>query len=181
MQRVLVSGISGAGKSTIAREMSRRLGLPYAELDALHHGPGWVKRPEFEADVESFTSGARWITEDQYSSFLGTLLWERADTFIWLDLPRPVVMARVVRRSAARAVSRRELWNGNRESWRRWADADHPIRWAWSRHAYRRARTAAQLADPLVGHLEVHHLRTPSDVRRFLRTLPIPPHRNDVS
>ncbi len=32
----------------------------------------------------------------------------------------------------ARALTRRELWNGNRESFRNWLDPEHPIRWAWA-------------------------------------------------
>lgn len=172
MDRVLVSGISGSGKSTLCRELSRRLGLPYAELDALHHGPGWVKRPEFESDVEAFTAGARWVTEDQYSSFLDTLLWDRADTVVWLDLPRRTVMQRVLRRSVGRAISRRPMWNGNREDPRMWVRADHPIQWAWRHHAARRAKCGAMARDPRYAHLAVHHLRSPSDVRRFLAALP---------
>ena len=41
MKRVNVKGISGSGKSTFALELARRLGLPFVELDALHHGPNW--------------------------------------------------------------------------------------------------------------------------------------------
>ena len=99
MRRVLVSGISGAGKSTLARQVAAACSLPYTELDALHHGPGWVKRPEFEADAAALAAGERWITEDQYQTFIGDLLWQRADTVLWLDLPRRVVMWRVVTRT----------------------------------------------------------------------------------
>jgi adenylate kinase family enzyme len=144
MQRVLVSGISGAGKSTLARRVAAARGLPYHELDALHHGAGWVKRPSFEADVEAIATSERWITEDQYASFLGSLLWERADTVLWLDMPRSVVMRRVVVRTFARLLLRRELWNGNRERWRDLPTAEHPIRWAWSQHAARRLHVEAQ-------------------------------------
>lgn len=143
MERVLISGISGAGKTTLAGKVAGRLGVPRVELDALHHGPGWVKRVEFEREVEEFTAGARWVTEDQYRSALGDLLWTRADTVVWLDLPKRTVMSRVVRRSFGRAVTGRELWNGNRESFRHWHHADHPIRWAWSRFHQRREHTLA--------------------------------------
>ncbi|MGW6871433.1 AAA family ATPase [Streptomyces xanthophaeus] len=47
MRRVLVVGISGAGKSTAARALERRLGLPFHELDALRFsGPGWAVEPD---------------------------------------------------------------------------------------------------------------------------------------
>jgi adenylate kinase family enzyme len=169
MDRVLVAGISGAGKTTFARDLARRFGLPRYELDALHHGPGWVKRPEFEADVEAFSANPRWVSEDQYHRLLGDLLWERADTVIWLDLPRRTVMWRVVRRSLARALTRRELWNGNRERWRDWLDPEHPIRWAWSRHADKRAKAADRIARH--PHVTVVHLRTAREARRARRLL----------
>lgn len=170
MRRVLVSGISGAGKTTLARRLSAQLGLPHHELDALHHGPGWVKRPEFESEVAEFTAEPQWVTEDQYARLLGDLLWTRADTVVWLDLPRRTVMGRVVRRSFARAVTGRELWNGNRESFRDWPDPEHPIRWAWSQHGARRERTADRVER--FPEVRVVRLTDPRAVRRWLRDLP---------
>ncbi len=169
MQRVLVSGISGAGKSTLARQLAAVLELPYTELDALHHGPGWVKRPEFEDDVAALAASDRWITEDQYHSFIGELLWTRADTVVWLDLPRPVVMRRVITRTFGRVVRRTELFNGNRERVRNLASSGHPIRWAWSNHAARRARTVAWAA----AHPNVHvvRLRTADEADAWLQAI----------
>ncbi|MBE3014665.1 adenylate kinase [Microbispora sp. NEAU-D428] len=172
MDRVLIAGISGAGKTTMARALERRLGLPRHELDALHHGPGWTKRPEFESDVDGFSSGPRWVTEDQYHGFLHDLLWERADTVIWLDLPRRTVMHRVVRRSLARAVSRTELWNGNRESVRNWIDPGHPIRWAWSQHERKRTTTLERIGRH--PHVTVVRLGTAGEARRWLAGVGIP-------
>ncbi|WP_219470668.1 hypothetical protein [Nonomuraea rhizosphaerae] len=167
MNRIIVSGISGAGKTTLARKLSERLGLPRHELDALHHGPGWVKRPEFESDVDGFSRGGRWVSEDQYHRALGDLLWERADTVVWLDLPRRTVMWRVVRRSVARAVSGRELWNGNREAWRDWLEPDHPVRWAWRHHGRRRRETAARAERH--PDVRVIRLRTAREARNWLK------------
>lgn len=165
MNRVLIAGISGAGKTTLARKLEARLGLPHHELDALHHGPGWVKRPQFEAEVEAFSAGPRWVTEEQYHAYLGDLLWQRADTLIWLDLPRATVMWRVVRRSLRRAVTRQDLWNGNREGFRDWLSPEHPIRWAWAHHA-RKQRAAAERISRHP-HLTVIHLSSARAIHRW--------------
>lgn len=165
MQRVLIAGISGAGKTTLARDVAVRLGLPQHELDALHHGPGWVKRAEFEDEVAQIAAEDRWVTEDQYYRLLGDLLWRRADTLVWLDLPRATIMRQVVRRSVVRAATRRELWNGNRETFRGWLDPDHPMRWAWSQHSEWRAKVVDRIAAH--PHLHVVQLTSRNDLRRF--------------
>lgn len=171
MQKILIGGISGSGKSTLAARLSARLAIPYHELDALHHGPGWVKRESFEADVRRFADKSRWISDDQYHCFLGDLLWECADTIVWLDLPRRTVMWRVVRRSLARVITRRMLWNGNRESWRALIfSPTHPVRWAWSQHSVRRRETAARIAK--YPQVQVVQLVSAGQARRWLATLP---------
>lgn len=62
MRRVLVVGISGAGKSTPARALGRQLGLPFHELDALHFtGPGWAVSRTFAEDTARVGRTERWI------------------------------------------------------------------------------------------------------------------------
>ena len=55
-RRIAVAGVSGSGKSTLARRISAALDLPYVEMDALHHGPGWTVQPTFEADVDALVA-----------------------------------------------------------------------------------------------------------------------------
>ena len=142
-------------------------------MDALFHGRGWVKRPEYEADVAAFTAQERWITDsDGYHTYVGELVLERADTFVWLDYSRWRCEWRVLRRSIARGVMRRELWNGNRESLLRLVrDPDHPVRWSWVHHAERRERSAHVVADPRFAHLTSIRLATPRRARTWLSTL----------
>lgn len=105
------------------------------------------------------------MTEDRYHRLLGDLLWERADTVIWLDLPRRTVMWRVVRRSILRALTRAKLWNGNRENWRDWVQPDHPIRQTWSHFYRRRTQTAERAAHQ--SNVIVIRLRTAREAHRW--------------
>lgn len=172
-RRVIVAGISGAGKTTLARRLAALHALPFTEIDALFHGPGWTERPTFAAEVSAVVAGEEWVLDSVGYSSVRDLMWDRADTLVWLDLPRWQVMLRVVRRSVWRVVRRTELWNGNREGIGAWRDSGHPIRWAWSGHGPRRELIAARLADPRWAHLDVHHLRTARAVRNWLEDHPI--------
>jgi adenylate kinase family enzyme len=138
VRRVLVAGSPGAGKTTMARALARRLGLPHTELDALFHGPGWVPRPSFEADVDALLASGRWVTEYQYARVQPRLL-AAADAVVWLDHPWPTVARRLLRRTLGRALTRRELYNGNRERPRNWLRGSHPL-WAVAGRRFRLIR-----------------------------------------
>jgi adenylate kinase family enzyme len=122
LKRVNVKGTSGSGKTTFARELAERLGLPFVELDALHHGPDWYQptAEEFRARVleaiAELPNG--WVIDGNYESKLGTTVIGPADTIVWLDLPLAVKLRRLWRRTIVRIREDVELWSGNRESWR---------------------------------------------------------------
>src|SRR4051812_37847921 len=132
-QRVIVAGTSGAGKSTLADRIGRHLGLPYTELDSLFHGPDWVPRETFQADVQRFAAGPEWVCEWQ-SRPTRPLLADRAALLVWLDLPHRTVMRQVILRTVRRRLHREVLWNGNTEGPLRtvFTDPDHIVRWAWN-------------------------------------------------
>ena len=115
-RRILIAGVTGSGKTTLARRLAATLGLRHVEMDALFHGPDWTPRPTFLDDVREFAATDSWVTEWQYSS-RGTdpILAPRADLVIWLDYPYRIVRTRLLWRTISRSVRRTELWNGNRE------------------------------------------------------------------
>ena len=86
-------------------------------------------------------------------------------------------MARVLRRSFARATYDRALWNGNREGFADWLDAEHPVRWAWAQHGPRRAQVAARVAGRTADMPAVVRLRTPAQARRWLARVTVGPGR----
>ena len=102
MERVLIIGSPGAGKSTLAREVARVTGLPLVHLDQLHWSAGWVEstRAEMEAKVREVIAGPRWVIDGNYGGTLALRL-TRADTVIDLDLPRWLCVFNIVRRTLA--------------------------------------------------------------------------------
>ncbi len=167
MRRVaVIASASGNGKTTVGRTLARRLGVPFVELDSLHHGPDWTEASpeELRARVEPIVQTDGWVIDGAYRGKLGDLVLERAELVVWLDLPMRVWLPRLLRRTALRIVRREELWSGNRERLR---TALHPrdsvVFYALRGYRGRRRRYAAELARfPLV------HLRTPAEVDRFL-------------
>jgi len=116
MQRIIVVGHAGSGKTMMAIWIAKQLGLPHIELDALHWGPGWQPRDQaFIADVERLTQEPCWVLDGNYGKSRH-ISWARADTIIWLDYPLALIYWRLVKRTAKRVVSRQELWNENRET-----------------------------------------------------------------
>jgi len=149
---VSVVGVSGSGKTTVARALAARLGAPHVELDAIFHQPGWVglDDTEFARRVEAATIGDCWVVDGNYSR-IRQIVWSRADTVVVLDLPRWRVMSQLPVRTVRRGWTGAELWNGNRENLRNLIRGDpeqNILLWSWTNHAKNRKRYRAAATDP---------------------------------
>ncbi|MFZ0012995.1 MAG: adenylate kinase, partial [Acidimicrobiia bacterium] len=147
MNRVVVVGSSGSGKTTIARKIHQLANLPLLEMDAVMHERGWNATPdeEFLTRLSEFARQNRWVMDGNYTSHGVTeAIWPRADTFVWSDPPKPVVMRRVVGRTLRRVVTREELWEGGlREPLSNLSKTDahqNIIVWAWTRYDHVRSK-----------------------------------------
>jgi adenylate kinase family enzyme len=162
----ILASASGNGKTTLGRELARRLEVPFHELDALHHGPGWTEATAdvLRARVEPLVAGDAWVVDGAYRGKLGDLVLKRAELVVWLDLPVRVWLPRLLRRTVRRVVRREELWNGNRETVRNVLfSRDSLIVYAFRAHFRRRRSYPAALAP-----YEVVRLRSPREVERWL-------------
>lgn len=172
--RVSVVGTSGSGKTTFARTVAARLGARHIDLDAINWQAGWrdlnTHDPaEFRRRVAELVADDAWACCGNYSK-VGDLVRGRATHLVWLDYPRALVMARVLRRSFHRAWTGEELWpgTGNRETFARWLDREHPIRWAWDHYAIRRVRGLAMMTDPALAHLQRFQITRPWEARALI-------------
>jgi adenylate kinase family enzyme len=103
MQRVLVMGSSGSGKSTFAMRLSEITGIPFVSLDALYWRPGWLAsdNAEFGQRVADIVRRPRWIIDGNFTgSGAGELRRQSSDTVIWFDLPRRTCMFGILKRIA---------------------------------------------------------------------------------
>lgn len=170
MRRVVVFGTTGSGKSTLAERLAVQTGLRVVELDALFWGRDWQPAPLelFRHRVERETRDGDWIVVGNYGQ-VRDLVWQPADTLVWLDLPLSLVMWRLVRRTAHRAATRQELWGtGNRESFRNaFLSRQSILLWALRTHRRNREKFAME-CEFLAKEKRVVRLQTGRDVERFV-------------
>jgi adenylate kinase family enzyme len=100
MQRVLIVGNSGSGKSNLARALGARLATPVIHLDALFWQPGWVESETepFHSRVAEATGAPAWVADGNYTA-VAALTMGRAETIVFLEQPRLVCLARVFGRA----------------------------------------------------------------------------------
>ena len=147
--------------------------VTHVELDALHHDAGWQEAPAevLQARVDAALAAAPegWVVDGNYHGKIGTSVVERADTVVLLDLPQRVALRRVLLRTAGRVVSRKELWNGNRETLRNAFSRDSIVWWVIRQHGSYEKKWVPRL-EPFT-HLSVVRLRSPREVRAWLQSI----------
>ncbi len=171
MKRIVVIGTTGSGKSRLAERLGRSTGLRVVELDKLYWGRDWQPAPVelFRHRVEREIKDEGWIVVGNYGQ-VRDLVWPAADTFIWLDLPFPLVMSRLVRRTVKRAVTRENLWGtGNTESLLRSFFSRQSILW-WAVKTHRRNRAVvSRECGSLAKEKKVVRLQSRRAVRQFVQ------------
>ena len=164
MKRILVTGPVGAGKSRLAQELGRVLGIRVVHIDELFWRPGWVATPpdEFDAAQRRERGARSWIVDGQFDDMDGGWL-EAADTVVFIDASVLRCLWRVTRRrlggngvgtpSGPRGGAHRALAKFVRNQWR-----------------YRR-KVRAEIIEELDGERRVVVLRRPADAQAFLRSV----------
>ena len=164
MKKVLVIGSGGAGKSTFARRLGRRLGLPVIHLDAHFWRPGWVETPrdEWRRTVEELCARESWVMDGNFSATLDVRL-KACDTVVFLDVPRAVCVWRALKRLLMYRNARRpDMAEGCGEKF----DPKF-LHWVWTFPSRGRPTVLARLAE-FAADRRVVRLRSDAEVERFL-------------
>jgi adenylate kinase family enzyme len=138
---VLVYGVTGSGKTTMAPAISRATSLPWYSVDDLTWEPGWVPVPleEQRRRISEICARDEWILDTAYRAWRD-IPYGRAELIVALDYPRWFSLQRLVRRTASRAILRTEMCNGNRESLRLAFSRESIILWHFRSYARKRRR-----------------------------------------
>ena len=174
-QRIVIVGVTGSGKTTLARRAAAIIGGRHVELDSLYHNAGWAPAdPEvFQARVRAAIAGqARWATCGGYRGHVRDITWPLADEIVWIDLPFRVTFLRMLRRSFTRSIRNEELWNGNRETLRNmFLRRDSLILFSIQHRNKYREEYPAELSAPALAHVSTLRLRRQRDVDAWLQGL----------
>ena len=175
-RRIVVWGVTGSGKTTLAKQLGEALRLPVVELDGIRHARGWDStgwddfRVILTQRLESYGGG--WVVEGSYSAVHDVYL-SRADTLLWLHLPFRVSFWRLLRRTVARAWDQKPLYNedGPHESWRQSFFSRNSILW-WAIRMHRdRKRVIPQRIAALPRQVRVQELRSSREVAALLEAV----------
>ncbi len=168
--RIVIIGTTGSGKTTTAAQLARVLGIPHVELDALHWQPNWVmtERELFRQKVADALEGNAWVTDGNYGK-ARDIIWGRATTIVWLDYSLPVILWQLTGRTLRRIITREELWNNNRETFRgAFFARDSLFLWALETYPRHRKEYPELFARPEYAHLQVIHLKSRGETAKWL-------------
>ncbi len=168
--RVMVYGVTGSGKTTMARRIAEAVGREWVNVDDLTWMPGWQEVPveEQRRRFQDICDGEVWLMDTAYGKWIDIPL-ARVQLIIALDYPRWFSFQRLVRRALARAIDRRPICNGNVESFRLMFSKDSIILWHFKSFSSKRGRIEKWASDP--NGPVVVRFRKAAEAERWLKKL----------
>jgi adenylate kinase family enzyme len=166
MKRVIIIGCGGAGKSTLARQLGEKTGLPVVHLDKLFWLPGWVERErdEFDQMMEEEIRKDEWIMDGNFNRTMPYRL-SRCDTVIYLDYSRVTCLMGVLKRVlTTRGTVRPDMGEGCPER----MDLDF-LKWVWNFNKNKQERYHQMLRDAT--HVQVLVFKNRRQTKKFLKSL----------
>ena len=173
LARINVVGLSGSGKSTIARRLANALRAEYIEMDRLFHGPNWTEANEndFRERVADAIAPDRWVLDGNYHSKTHDLKWARATSIVWVNTPFARNMLQSTSRAIQRAWTQKELWpgTGNRETFRKtFLSRQSILLWALTNYRKIQRRYSSVQSDPKWSPVRFVELRTRQEGERLV-------------
>ena len=166
MERILIIGCSCSGKSTLARAMGEKTGLPVIHLDQLWWREGWVNvtREEFDRQLEAVLSRNQWIIDGNYSRTMDQRI-ARCDSLIYLNFSRWACLRGMLQRVLGRyGTVRPDMSPGCPERFH-W----ELVKWIWNYNRDNQVRNELHMAK--ARHAKITVLKSRKEVQAFLAAL----------
>ena len=166
MERILIIGCGGAGKSTLARALGEKLGLPVIHLDQIWWKPGWVEstKEEFQERLAAELDKPQWIMDGNFDRTIPQRM-ARCDTVIYLDFSRVACVLGVLKRVITNyGKTRPDMGENCPERF----DLDF-LGWVWNYNKNKREKNYRLLNE--AEGVETIVLKNRRMVKRFLRSL----------
>lgn len=166
MNKIILIGSGGSGKSSLARQLGEVLDIEVYHLDLLFWKPGWVSVPKAEQrEIQSeLVRKEQWIIDGNYGGTMDIRLQE-AETIIFLDMPRLLCVYRIFKRwYKYRNQTRPDMGAGTERL--RWQF----VKWVWNYPKVKRPAILQKLNE-LSDQKNIVILRSPNEVRSFLQSL----------
>ena len=166
MERIVIIGCGGAGKSTLARALGEKTGIPVVHMDKLFWKPGWVSiaQDEFDALVRAELAKPRWIMDGNFNRTLPERL-VYCDTVIYLDFSRMTCLLGVAKRVLTTyGKVRPDMGEGCPERF----DLEF-LQWVWNFNKNKRENNYRLLNE--AEHAKIIVLKNRRAVNKFLKSL----------
>lgn len=163
MERIIIIGCGGAGKSTLARQLGEKLDIPVVHLDRLFWKPGWVEetQEEFDRKLAAELEKTQWIMDGNFNRTMPQRV-AKCDTIIYLDFSRFACLWGVVKRVLTTyGQVRPDMGDGCPER----IDFDF-LKWVWNYNKNKRERNYKLLNE--AEHAQTIVLKNRRAVKRFL-------------
>jgi adenylate kinase family enzyme len=171
-KRVVVIGNSCVGKTTFSSRLAAMIGATHIELDALFWEPNWKEADNevFRSRVFTALNSESWVIDGNYARRIKDIVWPKAEILVWLDLPLHLILRRFIVRSLNRSLTGKKLWGHSQETLRNNIFSRNSLL-VWILKSHRRNATEfSKLATNPMQGLTVHHLRSKTDVTKFLNS-----------
>ena len=174
MNKIIIIGTTGSGKSTLAQHISKKLNIPYIQLDFLFWKPNWEGSTdeEFFKKIEKAVAQPQWVLDGNYGR-TQHLTWTDVDTVVWIDLPFWLTFYQNLKRSVIRAIKHQEIWEGtgNRESFSRMFSKNSILLWLFKTYDTNVTRYQERINDPNYSQVTFYRLRSRKEITKFLNSI----------
>ncbi|MBN9503271.1 MAG: adenylate kinase [Armatimonadetes bacterium 55-13] len=169
-KRIMVYGVTGSGKTTLARMIGEATGLPWHSVDDLTWEADWTPASEEvqRERISAICEQEAWVLDTAYRKWLDIPL-ARVDLIVGLDYPRWFSLWRLFRRTVARVVDKRPICNGNVENLRQMLSRDSIL--VWHFRSYKKKRATIEQFEREQGRYQVIRLRSQRETDTWLRSL----------